>query len=152
MHESRSDEQETQRAFVRRHLGSPPLESLSISRRLTLLASEVHAYRVWDCSTLRRIPGRGLGRLGSSRDGIDVAVVTGYDPLLSEEPALDRPIATSLKQRIAFGSGPDTKCDGLARALAMKGNAPKSQIYAVPVSSGFRCTPTPGSQRTGATS
>ena len=110
---------------MRRHLGSPPLESLSISRRLTLLASEVHAYRVWDCSTLRRIPGRGLGRLGSSRDGIDVAVVTGYDPLLSEEPALDRPIATSVKQRITFGERAGHKVRRIGSGFGYEGERPE---------------------------
>src|SRR5436309_899411 len=34
----------------------------------------------------------------------------------------------------------------------MKGNIPHSRAPAVPASTGFRCTPTPGSRRIGATS
>jgi hypothetical protein len=96
---------------------------------------------------------RKLRQLGYLEAAIDAAMATGYDPLLDSEPELDRTMAASVKQRIAFGeSGPDSTCDGLARALGMKGNAPPSRVPAVPVSMGFRCTPTPRFRRLGVTS
>jgi hypothetical protein len=46
---------------------------------------------------------RTLRRLGYLETGIDDAVATGYDPLMSDEPELARTTAASVQQRIAFG-------------------------------------------------
>jgi Putative transposase len=45
--------------------------------------------------------------LGYLETGIDAAVATGYDPLLDDEPELARTMTASVKQRIAFGEGPE---------------------------------------------
>ena len=46
---------------------------------------------------------RKLRQLGYLEAGIGVAVATGFDPLLDNEPELARTMAASVKQRIAFG-------------------------------------------------
>ena len=42
---------------------------------------------------------------------------------------------------LTLESGPSSRCDGLARAWDMQGNAPNSRARTVSVSTGFRCTP-----------
>ena len=46
---------------------------------------------------------RTLRHLGYLEAGSDDTVATGYDPLMSDEPALARTTAASVQQRIAFG-------------------------------------------------
>ena len=53
--------------------------------------------------TLSRRVIRTLRHLGYLEAGSDLAVATGYDPLLVDEPALARTLAASVTQRIAFG-------------------------------------------------
>src|SRR2546429_7964250 len=62
-------------------------------------------------------------------------------------PAPWQPLSRSASP---VGSGPDSTCDGLARALGMQENAPHSRVPAVPMSTGFRChanTQIPAHQR-----
>ena len=93
-----------------------------------------------------------LRQLGYLETGIDAAVATGYDPLRDDEPELARTMAASVKQRIAFGERAGQTFDGLARDLVMQGNVPNSRVLAAPVSTAFRCTPTPRCQPIGVTS
>ena len=46
---------------------------------------------------------RKLRRLGYLEASVDESVATGYDPLMSDEPALAHTTAASVQQRIAFG-------------------------------------------------
>ena len=46
---------------------------------------------------------RKLRQLGYLEAGIGVAVATGFDPLLDNDPELARTMAASVTQRIAFG-------------------------------------------------
>jgi hypothetical protein len=50
---------------------------------------------------------RTLRRLGYLEAGIADTMATGYDPLRDNEPELDRTMAASVTQRIAFGEGPE---------------------------------------------
>jgi hypothetical protein len=47
------------------------------------------------------------------------------------------------------GSGPDTTCAVLDQALALQEHSPTSQAPALPVFTGFPCTPPPSSRRIG---
>src|SRR5262245_24011520 len=50
---------------------------------------------------------RTLRRWGYLETGIDAAGATGSDPLCDDEPELACTMAASVKQRIAFGEGPE---------------------------------------------
>jgi hypothetical protein len=93
-----------------------------------------------------------LRQLGYLERGVEEVVATGYDPLISEEPELACSMAASVKQRLAFGEGAGQQVRRIGSGFRYEGNAPHSQAPAVPVSMGFRCTPTPTSQHTGVTS
>jgi hypothetical protein len=102
--------------------------------------------------TIRRRVIRTLRHLGYLEVGLDDAVPTGYDPLIDDEPALARTLAASVTQRIAFGERVGQKVRRIGAGFGYEDENPTLTGPAVPVSTGFRCTPTPRSQPIGGTS
>jgi hypothetical protein len=106
---------------------------------------------------------RKLRRLGYLEAGMDVAVATGYDLLLDNEPELARSMAASVRQRIAFGERAGEKVRRIgsgfgyeraallpsAHAVAEEANGLNSKAPVVPVSMAFPCMPTPIFRRIG---
>jgi hypothetical protein len=73
----------------------------------------------------RTIQGsRKLHRLGYLEAGSDAAGATGYDPLIVDEPALARPLAASVTQRIAFGERAGQKVRRIASGFGYEGESP----------------------------
>jgi hypothetical protein len=68
---------------------------------------------------------RKLRRLGYLEAGIEVAVATGYDPLLDNEPELARTMAASVKQRIAFGERAGEKVRRIGSGFGYEGEHPE---------------------------
>ena len=64
---------------------------------------------------------RTLRRLGYLAAGMDGSVVTGYDPLLDNEPELARAMAASVKQRIAFGERAGQKVRRIGSGFGYEG-------------------------------
>jgi Putative transposase len=95
---------------------------------------------------------RTLRRLGYLEAGIDAAVATGYDPLHSEEHALARTMAASVKQRIAFGERARHKVRRIGSGFGSEGERPELTGPRCASVNGFSPHATPRSQRTGATS
>jgi len=67
---------------------------------------------------------RKLRRLGYLEAGMEVAVATGYDPLLDNEPELARTMAASVKQRIAFGERAGEKVRRIGSGFGYEGERP----------------------------
>jgi hypothetical protein len=67
---------------------------------------------------------RTLRRLGYLEAGIDVAVATGYDPLLDNEPELARRMAASVRQRIAFGERAGENVRRIGSGFGYEGERP----------------------------
>src|SRR5688572_6751138 len=66
------------------------------------------------------------GRLGYLEAGMDeVPVVTGYDPLRDNEPALARTMAASVKQRIAFGERAGQEVRRIGSGFGYEGEQPE---------------------------
>src|SRR5437762_2579002 len=55
---------------------------------------------------------------------MEVAVATGYDPLLDNEPELARTMAASVKQRIAFGERAGEKVRRIGSGFGYEGERP----------------------------
>jgi hypothetical protein len=68
---------------------------------------------------------RKLRQLGYLEAGIGVAVVTGFDPLLDNEPELARTMAASVKQRIAFGERAGEKVRRIGSGFGYEGERPE---------------------------
>jgi hypothetical protein len=68
---------------------------------------------------------RKLRRLGYLEAGMDVAVATGYDPLLDNEPELARSMAASVRQRIAFGERAGEKVRRIGSGFGYEGERPE---------------------------
>jgi hypothetical protein len=68
---------------------------------------------------------RKLRRLGYLDAGMDVAVATGYDPLLDNEPELASTMAASVKQRIAFGERAGQKVRRIGSGFGYEGERPE---------------------------
>jgi hypothetical protein len=64
---------------------------------------------------------RKLRRLGYLEAGREVAVATGDDPLLDNEPELARTMAASVMQRIAFGERAGEKVHHIGSGAALDG-------------------------------
>jgi hypothetical protein len=90
---------------------------------------------------------RKLRRLGYLEAGMDVPVATGYDPLLDNEPELARTPWPRSSSASPLGNALERTCDASAQGLAMKANGLNSRDLVVPVSTAFRCMPTPIFQR-----
>jgi len=95
---------------------------------------------------------RKLRHLGYLKAGIDAAVATGYDPLLDNESELAHTMAASVKQLIAFGERAGQKVRRIGSGFGYEGEIPELMGPRCASLGGFRCTPTPMSQRTGVTS
>ena len=67
---------------------------------------------------------RKLRRLGYLEAEMEVAVATGYDPLLDNEPELARTMAASVKQRIAFGERAGEKVRRIGSGFGYEGERP----------------------------
>ena len=67
---------------------------------------------------------RTLRRLGYLEAGMEVAVATGYDPLLDNEPELARTMAASVKQRIAFGERAGERARRIGSGFGYEGERP----------------------------
>ena len=52
-------------------------------------------------------------------------VVTGYDPLLDNEPELARSVAASVRQRIAFGERAGEKVRRIGHGFGYEGEQPE---------------------------
>jgi len=68
---------------------------------------------------------RKLRWLGYLEAGMEVPVVTGYDPLLDNEPELARTMAASVKQRIAFGARAGQKVRRIGSGFGYEGERPE---------------------------
>jgi hypothetical protein len=68
---------------------------------------------------------RTLRRLGYLEAGMDVAVATGYDPLLDNEPELARSMAASVRQRIAFGERAGENVRRIGSGFGYEGERPE---------------------------
>jgi hypothetical protein len=68
---------------------------------------------------------RKLRQLGYLEAGNDEVVVTGYDPLLNNEPELARAMAASVKQRIAFGERAGQKVRRIGSGFGYEGDRPE---------------------------
>jgi hypothetical protein len=95
---------------------------------------------------------RKLRHLGYLEAGSTDAVATGYDPLRSEAPELACTLAASVTQRIAFGERAGQPVRRIGSGFGYEGEPPHLRVLAVPVSMGFRCTPTRRYQRIAETS
>jgi hypothetical protein len=95
---------------------------------------------------------RTLRQLGYLETGIDDVMVTGYDPLLGDEPEFARTMAASVKRRIAFGERAGQTVRRIGSGFGYAGELPALTGPAVPVPMVFRCTPTPRCQRIDGTS
>jgi hypothetical protein len=67
---------------------------------------------------------RKLRHLGYLEAGSDDAVATGYDPLMSDEPALARTTAASVQQRIAFGERAGQQVRRIGSGFGYEGEHP----------------------------
>ena len=67
---------------------------------------------------------RKLRQLGYLEAGFDVAVATGYDPLVDDAPELARTMAASVQQRIAFGERAGQRVRRLGAGFGAEGEAP----------------------------
>jgi hypothetical protein len=68
---------------------------------------------------------RTLRRLGYLETGLESPVVTGYDPLRDDEPALARTMAASVQQRIAFGERAGQQVRRIGAGFGAEGEAPR---------------------------
>jgi hypothetical protein len=68
---------------------------------------------------------RKLRHLGYLEAGIDDAVATGSDPLLSHEPALARTMAASVQQRVAYGERAGQQVRRIGAGFGSEGEAPR---------------------------
>jgi hypothetical protein len=62
---------------------------------------------------------------GDLEAGMDVAVATGYDPLLDNEPELARSMAASVRQRTAFGERAGEKVRRIGSGFGYEGERPE---------------------------
>jgi len=67
---------------------------------------------------------RKLRHLGYLEAGSDVAVATGYDPLVEDAPELARTLAASVQQRIAFGERAGQKVRRIGSGFGYEGEVP----------------------------
>jgi hypothetical protein len=67
---------------------------------------------------------RKLRHLWYLEAGIDVAVATGYDPLVDDAPELARTMAASVQQRIAFGERAGQKVRRIGSGFGAEGETP----------------------------
>jgi hypothetical protein len=67
---------------------------------------------------------RTLRQLGYLEAGFDVAVATGYDPLVDDAPELAQTMAASVQQRIAFGERAGQRVRRLGTGCGAEGEAP----------------------------
>jgi hypothetical protein len=67
---------------------------------------------------------RTLRQLGYLEAGFDVAVATGYDPLVDDAPELARTMAASVQQRIAFGERAGQQVRRIGAGFGSEGEAP----------------------------
>jgi hypothetical protein len=67
---------------------------------------------------------RKLRHLGYLEAGSDVAVATGYDPLVEDAPELARTLAASVQQRIAFGERAGQKVQRIGSGFGYEGEVP----------------------------
>ena len=72
-----------------------------------------------------------------------------YDPLHDDAPELARTLAASVQQRIAFGERAGQHVRHIGAGFGREGERPLLSGPAVPASTGFPCTRTPRSPRTG---
>src|SRR5712691_6010546 len=68
---------------------------------------------------------RKLRHLGYLEAGSEAAVATGYDPLMSDAPALARTTAASVQQRIAFGERAGQQVRRIGSGFGYEGEAPR---------------------------
>ena len=62
--------------------------------------------------------------MGYLEAGSDVAVATGYDPLVEDAPELARTLAASVQQRIAFGERAGQKVRRIGSGFGYEGEVP----------------------------
>ena len=74
--------------------------------------------------TMSRRVIRKLRHLGYLEAGINDAVATGYDPLISEEPEFARTMAASVTQRIAFGERAGQQVRRIGAGFGYEGEHP----------------------------
>ena len=86
---------------------------------------------------------RKLRQLGYLEAGIDEVVVTGYDPLLDNEPELARAMAASVKQRIAFGERSGQHVRRIGSGFGYAGEHPELKGPRYASVNGFHSTRTP---------